>query len=103
MVDTDYNIDLIKNDTQVKSTSEYGDGEIWKEIDPECIPRKCFVMLPKRYYMSNHGRVISIRQTKKETKVQVMKQHNLIHNYLVILSNYSLSSTPLTLSRFPPL
>ena len=31
-----------------------------------------------------------------------MKQHNLIHNYLVILSNYSLSSTPLTLSRFPP-
>ena len=47
MVDTDSNIDLIKNDTQVKSTSEYGDGEIWKEIDPECIPRKCFVMLPK--------------------------------------------------------
>ena len=38
MVDTDSNIDLIKNHTQVKSMSEYGNGEIWKEIDLECIP-----------------------------------------------------------------
>ena len=71
MVDTDYNIDLIKNDTQVKSTSEYGDGEIWKEIDPECIPRKCFVMLPKRYYMSNHGRVFQFGKQKMKRRYRL--------------------------------
>ena len=31
-------------------------------------------MPPKRYYVSNHGKVVLILKTKKETKVLVMKQ-----------------------------
>ena len=55
----DTNLDFIS--TTFKEKSKYDGIELWCEIHAKCIPRKFFVMPGRRYYISSHGRVISIR------------------------------------------
>ena len=39
--------------------------ETCKEVNAACLKRKVFVMSIHKYYVSNHGRIVSVEMTKK--------------------------------------
>ena len=67
----DPKIDLIHNDSVVKSTSE--PGEKWKEVNKDSIPTETFTLPPGVFYVSDHARFVSVRTFKRGTKVTILK------------------------------
>ena len=74
----DDNISFIENHIVVKSTSEYGDSEIWTGVDKESIPDKTFILPDQRYYVSSHARFVSvINRTNKQLRTYKKQLHML--------------------------
>ena len=68
----DTNLDLIS--TAFKEKSKYDGTKLWWEIHTKCISRLIFVMPGRRYYISSHSRVISIRiLASGEKRLRLMK------------------------------
>ena len=91
-VDTVPNISFIENHIDVKSTSEYGDGEIWTEVDKESIPDEKFDLPDQRYYVSSHARFVSVfnrtnKQKRTYKKLRMLTKYKQHGYHYVNLSN----------------
>ena len=57
-------------------------GEFWKEFLQEYVTRKVFVIVKRRFYISNHGRIISIIYFSGEPRVKLLKLRQNTNKYL---------------------